>query len=153
MARRLEMSFIRTNPAATIPTFGHEDDVCCDLYLPEEFIIQPHSFRKVPLGLIALPPDGYHFQIYLRSSTPIRYPGLILGNHVGIVDPSFVGPQDELTLLLYNSSGEMIKLKQEERIAQLRLVKNLRATIRELSYEEYRGLERRNRGGCGSTGR
>jgi dUTP pyrophosphatase len=150
LAEGQEAFFIKIHPDAMIPTYGTELSACCDLSLPENHYIWPSYTNIYPTGLIAIPPQGWHWQIYLRSSTPTKYPGLILANHVGIVDSDYCGLEDELKLILSNIGERELFIPQHVRIAQMRLVPNARPEIRELSYEEAK--LGRSRGGFGSTG-
>lgn len=142
--------FCKLHPDAVIPEYKTEKSACCDLYLCRSVHIKPWETTLVPLGLIAVPPQGSHWEIYLRSSTPIKYPGLHLANGTGIIDEDYQGPNDELALLLENESNEIIELPKHSRIAQMKLEINVRpATIEEIAYEQLG--QRQSRGGFGST--
>ncbi len=144
--------FSKKDPRAIIPSYKSEKAAACDLYLIDDHIINANSTKIVPLGLIAIPPYGYHWNIYLRSSTGIRYPGLILSNCIGVIDSDYCGPEDELKLILRNTSNTNYQLASYERLAQMELVQNTRPDIRELDYEELQRRYRQSRGGLGSTG-
>lgn len=155
--------FKRISEGATLPSYGTDEAACCDLYLSEELQLDAGQTAFGHTGLVAIPPKGYHWQIYLRSSAPRNHPGLILANHVGIVDSDYSGPEDEIKLLLTNMSMNHIYLSKGERVAQMRLVENVRPEIEELKDSEEKdegtgrrrgaGLRSRSRGGFGSTGK
>lgn len=143
--------FVKLHTNAIIPKFGSHQAAGCDLYLPDPVTLDPYEYKIIPLGIIAIPPEGWHFMIYLRSSAPIRYPGLILMNHVGIIDSDYIGPQDEIKLALSNYNRDnTLSIKAGERIVQMCLVENVRPEIEEIMYDQI--TFRRSRGGFGSTG-
>jgi dUTP pyrophosphatase len=146
-----EAYFVKLHKDARIPEYKTAGSAACDLIIPQDFTLLPRAFELIGTGLICVPPPGYHWHIYLRSSAPMKYPGLILANCVGIIDSDYCGPQDELKLILLNQAYDrVLHFPAGVRIAQMRLVQNLRPSkIKEMSYEE---LRQRSRGGFGSTG-
>lgn len=146
--------FYKTHPDAILPTYGTSQSAGMDLYLIKDIYIYPGEKLLVSLGLIVVPPENYHFEIVLRSSTPLKYPGLILLNSIGIIDSDYCGPEDELKLSLGNIEerhGRCVEIPKHTRIAQMLLRPNIRTEIQEIKYEEIRSLQ--SRGGFGSTGR
>jgi dUTP pyrophosphatase len=143
--------FVKLHTNATIPKFGSRLAAGADLYLPNPVILRPREYELISLGIIAIPPEGWHFMIYLRSSAPVRYPGLTLMNHVGIIDSDYTGPNDEIKLALLNHSVDnTLRINAGERIAQMCLVEDVRPNIEEITYDQV--AFRRSRGGFGSTG-
>lgn len=144
--------FTKLREDAVIPVSQKPDSVGFDLYLPDTVELQPLTPTLVPLGLVAKPSIGYYWDCYLRSSVGRNYPGLFLANHVGIIDPDYTGPSDELALNLINMSPHVITIEKGVRLAQLVLRPALKPErIIEVPYEEI--LRRRPRGGWGSTGK
>lgn len=143
--------FIRTHPNAVLPTFGSRLAACCDITLPETVVLNAGECKLVSTGFIAIPPLGWHWHIYLRSSAPIRYPGLILANCTGIIDSDYIGPNDNIKLILLNQNKNiLLEIEQGKKIAQMRLVQNVRPKIEEITHAQ--AEFRRSRGGFGSTG-
>jgi deoxyuridine 5'-triphosphate nucleotidohydrolase len=146
-----EAFFVKKNPEAIAPVYKSRLAACADIALPVDIVIRPREVDVYKTGLIVIPPQGWHWHVYLRSSIPIKYPGIVLANCVGIIDSDYIGPEDELGLVLLNQSGDRsYSIKAGERVAQMRLVPNARPTrFQELTYEQVQA--RRSRGGFGST--
>lgn len=101
---------------------------------------------KVRLGFSAKMPDGYHANVFPRSSTRERF-GVLLTNSVGNIDGKYCGESDEwMAEFLAIEDGYMA---QGDRILQFKLVKNEPKT----EFEFVESLEFENRGGYGSTGK
>lgn len=158
----LEIQFELLREGAKLPEFRKQGDVAADIYLPKEYHIYPlydaaHTYDPtyIRTGLRAKCPPGYHLEVYLRSSTPIKYPGLILANHVGLIDEGYCGPEDEICLVLANLSNATYTLSKGERIVQLKLEKTLQFApklIRKDKDNGQRTSSNHSRGGFGSTG-
>lgn len=150
----LKSKIVKIHPNAVIPQYHSELAACCDLTLCEDFYIYPGEQKLARTGLIVVPPNGYHWQIYPRSSLCKKHPGLLLANSVGMVDSDYCGPEDELFISIYNANenelfSQPITLKTGQRIAQMRLVQNVNCDFEEITLEE---LKKDSRGGFGSTG-
>lgn len=159
----VDCKFVKLNPLARIPNQAEEQAIGMDLFiLPSEESdqcrwIRANEIKILPTGLIGIPPIGYHYEILLRSSTPKRYPGLLLANHVGLIDPSYCGPEDELKVAFYNSTSQLMCLKNEDignkPLVQLVIRANIFGKAEELSMEKYKNMiySKQSRGGFGST--
>ena len=97
-------------------------------------------------GLIIEVPAGYFLGIFARSSTPLKR-GLIVANGVGIVDPDYSGPADEVMVQLLNVGETPAYIRKGDRVAQAIVLPAPRVT-----WEEVEELGRVERGGFGSTG-
>ena len=162
----VDIEFRKIHPAAIIPEYKTDGslgiDLCPITYKgsnrTETLYCQPYTITVARTGLgISHITEGFHAEVYLRSSTGIKYPGLILANHVGIIDTDYIGPEDELYLLLHNTNTQVIhKIEAGERIAQLVIRKSFKANISEFKNESGLSLGSRttgsSRGGLGSTG-
>jgi len=143
--------FVKLLPQVRLPQYKTELSVACDIYMPELTVLEPSQQVSARTGLICVPPRGYHAAIYLRSSTGLNYPGLTLVNAVGLIDGDYVGPEDELRLLLHNSSNNKYVIPAQSRLVQLKLEQLIQPTIiEEIKKDELQF--RQNRGGFGSTG-
>lgn len=149
----LSACFKRLHEDARLPTFGTPGSACCDLYILEDTEVPPGKMKFIRTGLVSMTPPGYHWELYLRSSAPRNHPGLILSNHVGIIDSDYCGPADEIKILITNMGVNTIYLDAGERIAQMKLVKNLEFMIGEEIADESLIEKSINRGGFGSTGK
>ena len=134
---------------SVLPEIKTEGSVGYDLSSHEDVRVTRtyrHEATEVHTGIAVEIPEGYHGQIYLRSSigknTKIR-----LANGTGIIDPDYRG---ELILLVENIGeyGEFIK--KGDRVAQLVLAPNVVFEV-----EEVKDLKetKRNTKGLGSTGK
>jgi dUTP pyrophosphatase len=83
--------------------------------------------------------------IYARSSLFEKH-GLTLANGVGVIDPDYSGPEDEILLSVWNPGDEEVILTAGARIAQGIVLQRPRVTWVE---GEAKGTDR---GGFGSTG-
>jgi dUTP pyrophosphatase len=91
-------------------------------------------------------PHGCFLAILARSSTPLKR-GLMVANGVGVVDPDYAGPDDEIKVQVVNFTAQEVVVRRGDRIAQGIFIPCVRA--------EWQEGETRNtsRGGFGSTGR
>lgn len=137
---------------AIIPKYESRLAACCDVHTLEDTVLRPREYLLVRTGLVCVPPEGWHWQLYLRSSTPIKFPGLILANCVGIIDSDYIGPEDELKLILLNQTVDRtLVIPKQTRVCQMRLTQNARPNqMLEATHEQIQ--LRRSRGGFGSTG-
>ena len=136
-----------------IPKKKRDTDIGWDVFLPSAQSISFGDFLFIPLKLIVKPPDGFYFQLHLRSSVPLNY-GLCIPNGVGVIDPSYCGPNDELGLMVYKFGyGKLDKegkslLVPGERICQLLLF----PIPPRVFFETGKNFYAESRGGFGSTG-
>lgn len=134
-------------PGGTAPTPGTTKSVGYDLSIAEDASIGARGVKLVGCGLIITPPEDAWIMIAARSSLHKR--GLVLANSVGIVDPDYCGPTDEIKLALMNVTDETVYVKQGDRLAQLIFMPRYEMyTWERVSLEERAA----DRGGFGSTG-
>jgi len=91
-------------------------------------------------------PRGMFLGIFARSSTPLKR-GLMVANGVGIVDPDYCGPEDEVKIAVLNFTQSPVRVAAGDRIAQGVFLPATRVT-----WEEVDGVRTESRGGFGSTG-
>lgn len=143
----MQVKIKRLDETLPLPTYQSAGAVGFDFCARERVIVKPQSLAVVPLNVIVQVPTGYLLLVALRSSTPLRK-SLLMPNGVGIIDQDYHGPTDELKVLVYNFSHQLIEVTRGERIAQGILVK-----IEKVSWQEaLQSLKETNRGGYGSTG-
>lgn len=136
---------IKTIDGAEMPKYGTAGAVAFDIAANADVYITGGTIGKVPTGLIVKPPPGYWLMITARSSTQKR--GLMLANNVGVVDPDYCGPEDQVYLSVWNFSGKGEHINRGDRIAQgILLPVTKRPEI--VSFEPTEA----SRGGFGSTG-
>ena len=81
-----------------------------------------------------------------RSSTPSKF-GIILANSMGIIDNSYSGDNDEWKFPAIAIRDTV--MEKGDRIAQFRIMKNQPR----IDFERVLHLNKKSRGGIGSTGR
>lgn len=145
----MKVQFFKKDQNATIPVKGTKKSVGYDLCVLEDTIINPFSIVLVKTGIVAIPPEGYYFDLVIRSSFPIKNKGIILANSIGIIDPDYSGIDDEIKIALFNTSSNSQIIPEKTRIAQLILRKYYEADIEEVL--DFSVLKN-TRGGFGSTG-
>lgn len=117
-----------------------------DLRAAESVDLRAGEFRLIPLGVAMELPKGYEAHVAPRSSTFKNF-GIIQTNHMGVIDSSYCGDNDQWYMPVYALRDTHIEVN--DRICQFRIVKNQP----KLAFEEVAVLENENRGGIGSTGR
>ena len=117
-----------------------------DLRAAADVELKAFEFKLIPLGIAMELPKGYEAHIVPRSSTFKNF-GIIQTNHMGIVDSSYCGDNDQWFMAAYALRDTKISLN--ERICQFRIMENQPKLI----FEEVPNLNPENRGGFGSTGK
>ena len=136
----------RLTPSATIPRYETAGAAGFDLSAAQDMTVQPGEVTLVPTGLvIEVPPDTF-LGVFARSSTPLRR-GLMVANGVGVVDPDYCGPEDEVKIEVYNFTARPVHIRAGDRIAQGILIPAVRVV-----WDEAADLQRESRGGFGATG-
>lgn len=115
-----------------------------DLYAREDVTIPTKSIALIPLNVIIKTPPGYVTLLLTRSSTHKK--GLMAANSVGIIDPDYSGPTDELQLLAYNFTDHDTTVQKLERIAQIIIVPTVSVNL------HVSQITGDSRGGFGTTG-
>ena len=117
-----------------------------DLRAAERVEIKKGEYYLIPLGVGMILPHGYEAHVLLRSSTLSKV-GIILANSMGIIDNSYSGDNDEWKFPVIAIRDTVIE--KGDRIAQFRIMKNQPR----IDFERVLHLNKKNRGGIGSTGR
>lgn len=116
-----------------------------DLRAAEDVTLLKGEFKLIPLGVGMILPDGYEVHIVPRSST-FKTWGIIQTNHMGVIDNSYSGDNDQWKFPAYATRDTVIK--KGDRICQFRITENQPGyditTVDKLNDE--------SRGGFGSTG-
>ncbi|MGN0158301.1 MAG: dUTP diphosphatase [Brotaphodocola sp.] len=117
-----------------------------DLRAAEDVVLKAGEFRLIPLGVAMELPKGYEAHIVPRSSTFKNF-GIIQVNHMGVIDETYCGDNDQWFFPAYALRDTKIHLN--DRICQFRIMEHQPA----ICFEEVTNLEHEDRGGHGSTGR
>lgn len=116
-----------------------------DLRCAQDMELKAGEYKLVPLGVAIQLPKGYEAHIVPRSSTFKNF-GIIMTNHMGIVDCTYCGDNDQWHMPAYALRDTVLAFN--DRICQFRIMENQP----ELLFEEVEELGNEDRGGFGSTG-
>lgn len=116
-----------------------------DLRAAEDVELKAGEFQLIPLGVGMILPDGYEAHLVPRSSTFKKF-GIIQTNHMGVIDNSYSGEEDEWKFSAFAIRDTMIH--KNDRICQFRIVKRQP----EIEFTVVEHLNDKSRGGFGSTG-
>lgn len=116
-----------------------------DLRVAEEVRLRPEQFKLIPLGVSMKLPEGYEAHIVPRSST-FKTWGIIQTNHMGVIDESYCGDDDQWMMPVLATRAVIIH--KNDRICQFRIVKKQPKIL----FQEVDSLGEESRGGFGSTG-
>jgi len=136
----------RLTPTAVMPRYETAGAAGFDLSASQDMTVQPGEVTLVPTGLVIEVPPNTFLGIFARSSTPIKR-GLMVANGVGVIDPDYCGPKDEVKIEVYNFTARPVHLKAGDRIAQGILIPTLG-----VEWDEAAELRTESRGGFGATG-
>ena len=125
-----------------------------DLYANKDMFIPEGSRAMIPLGVAMELPEGFEAHLAPRSST-FKTWGIIQTNHVGVIDHSYCGDNDQWHMPVYCLMGKDeyedqvgTWIHKGDKIAQFRIME-VQPTI---EFEEVEHLGNEDRGGFGSTG-
>jgi len=91
-------------------------------------------------------PTGHFLAIFARSSTPLKR-GLAVANGVGVIDPDYSGPNDEVMIQVLNFTKADVVVRRGDRLAQAIVLPAPR-----ISWNEVDEIREVTRGGFGATG-
>lgn len=117
-----------------------------DMRAAEDVELKAGEFRLIPLGVAMELPRGYEAHVVPRSSTFKNF-GIIQTNHMGVIDESYCGDNDQWFFPAYALRDTQIH--EGDRICQFRIMEHQPA----ITFEEVESLGHEDRGGHGSTGR
>ena len=116
------------------------------------------SNELIPVGFAMEIPAGFKANLLPRSSTYKKW-GIIFGNHVGQIDSSFCGNNDEWMV----NAIALIRttINAGDKIAQFEIIPSAKATMRQklkwlfsskIKFVQVASLNNNDRGGFGTTG-
>lgn len=117
-----------------------------DLRAAQDVTLAAGEFKLIPLGIAMELPDGYEAHVVPRSSTFKNF-GIIQTNHMGVIDESYCGDNDQWFFPAYALRDTQIHAG--DRICQFRIMEHQPR----IEFEEVETLGNKDRGGHGSTGR
>ena len=144
---RVQVRITRLIDSVALPGYQTPGSAGFDLAASVPMTIEPGQVALVPTGLVIEVPSGHFLGVFARSSTPLKR-GLMVANGVGIVDPDYCGPSDEIKIEVYNFTAAPVRIEAGDRLAQGVLMPFARA-----EWDEQTSARRTSdRGGFGSTG-
>ncbi len=117
-----------------------------DLRAAEDVSLKAGEFKLIGLGVAMKLPAGYEAHIVPRSSTFKNF-GVIQTNHMGVVDESYCGDNDEWKFAALAVRDTEIHVN--DRICQFRIMEHQPQIV----FDEVDALGGADRGGFGSTGK
>ena len=142
----MRLKIKRLDSTISLPAYGTDEAAGFDLAAAHDITIHPRQIALVRTGLVIEVPTGHCLAIFARSSTPLKR-GLIVANGVGIVDPDYSGPNDEVMVQVLNVTDAAVAVRRGDRLAQGIILPAPRVTWHEVT--EIREV---TRGGFGATG-
>jgi dUTP pyrophosphatase len=142
----MRLKIRRLDSTLPLPAYGTGEAAGFDLAAAHDVVIAPQRIALVRTGLVIEVPSGYFLAIVARSSTPLKR-GLVVSNGVGVIDPDYSGPEDEVMIQLLNITGAEVQVRRGDRLAQGIVLPAPRVT-----WEEVADIRAASRGGFGSTG-
>ena len=113
-----------------------------DLRAAEEVELKKGEFALIPLGVAMELPRGYEAHVVPRSSTFKNF-GIIQTNHMGVIDETYCGDNDQWFFPAYALRDTVIHTG--DRICQFRIMEHQPA----IEFEEAPELGHEDRGGHG----
>lgn len=116
-----------------------------DLRSAEDVSLKAGEFKLIPLGVAMELPVGYEALVVPRSSTFKNF-GIIQTNHVGVIDESYCGDDDQWYMPVQAVMDT--EIHTNDRICQFRIIKHQPQIV----FVDVDKFNNTNRGGFGSTG-
>jgi dUTP pyrophosphatase len=142
----MRLKIRRLDPTIPLPSYGTDEAAGFDLTAAADVTVAPGQVALVRTGLVIEVPTGHFLGIFARSSTPLKR-GLLVANGVGVVDPDYSGPNDEIMVQVLNFTAAEVHVARGDRLAQGVVLPAPRVT-----WEEVADIRPVTRGGFGATG-
>jgi dUTP pyrophosphatase len=142
----MRLKITRLDPTLPLPGYGTSEAAGFDLAASHDIVVQPGQIALVRTGLIIEVPTGHFLGIFARSSTPLKR-GLLVANGVGVIDPDYSGPNDEVMVQVLNFTQAEVRVQRGDRLAQGIVLPAPRVT-----WDEVTAIRSTTRGGFGATG-
>jgi dUTP pyrophosphatase len=113
----LTLRITRIHPDALLPGYQTAQSAGFDLASVADVTVEPGRVALVPTGLVIQVPFRMFLGIFARSSTPLKR-GLMVANGVGVIDPDYCGPEDEVKIAVMNFTDDPVTVRSGDRIAQ-----------------------------------
>ena len=142
----MRLKIRRLDSTIPLPAYGTDEAAGFDLAAAHDVLFGPREIALVRTGLVIEVPTGHCLAIFARSSTPLKR-GLQVANGVGIIDPDYNGPADEVMIQVLNFTDAGVQVRRGDRLAQGIILPAPR-----VRWEEVEAIRPVTRGGFGATG-
>jgi dUTP pyrophosphatase len=142
----MRLKIRRLDPGVPLPSYGTGESAAFDLAAAHDLAVPPRGIALVRTGLVIEVPSGYFLGIFARSSTPLKR-GLIVANGVGVIDPDYCGPSDEVMIQVLNVTDREVWVQRGDRLAQ-----GIVLAAPRVQWDEVADIRPAARGGFGATG-
>ena len=142
----MRLKIRRLDSTVSLPAYGTGESAGFDLAAAHNVTVAPRQIVLVRTGLVIEVPSGYFLGILARSSTPLKR-GLLVANGVGVIDPDYSGPNDEVMIQVLNITDHDVTIARGDRLAQGIVLPAPRVT-----WDEVTEIREVTRGGFGATG-
>jgi dUTP pyrophosphatase len=142
----MRLNIKRLDSTIPLPAYGTDEAAGFDLAAAHDMTIKPRAIALVRTGLIIEVPTGHCLAIFARSSTPLKR-GLQVANGVGVIDPDYNGPADEVMIQVLNFTDAEVHVRRGDRLAQGIILPAPR-----VRWNEVQEVRQVTRGGFGATG-
>lgn len=142
----MRLKIKRLDPTISLPSYGTDEAAGFDLAAAHDVVVPSGRITLVRTGLIIEVPSGHCLAIVARSSTPLKR-GLQVANGVGIIDPDYSGPDDEVMIQVLNFTNADVQVRRGDRLAQ-----GIVLPAPRVEWSEVAEIRDATRGGFGATG-
>jgi dUTP pyrophosphatase len=142
----MRLKIRRLDSTVALPAYGTHESAGFDLAASHDLVVVPRQIALVRTGLVIEVPPGHFLGIFARSSTPLKR-GLLVANGVGVIDPDYSGPNDEIMIQVLNVTEHDVRISRGDRLAQ-----GIVLAAPRVSWEEVGEIRDVTRGGFGATG-
>ncbi|PIR70009.1 MAG: dUTP diphosphatase [Candidatus Niyogibacteria bacterium CG10_big_fil_rev_8_21_14_0_10_46_36] len=136
----------RIDKTLPLPVYQTTGAAAFDLYARTDTVVEPQSLAYIPTNLIIESPQNHVLILASRSSSPKK--GLLIPHGIGVIDSDYCGDSDEILFQVLNFTDAPVTIQRGDRIGQGMFVRLSRA----LSWDEQESMDKKSRGGFGSTG-
>jgi dUTP pyrophosphatase len=142
----MRLKIRRLDSTVALPAYGTDESAGFDLAAAHDIVVPARQIVLVRTGLVIEVPTGHFLGIFARSSTPLKR-GLVVSNGVGVIDPDYSGPNDEVMIQVLNVTDGPVEVRRGDRLAQGIVLPAPRVT-----WQEVTEIRAATRGGFGATG-
>jgi len=143
----MKVKIKKLHPNITLPQYHTAESAGFDIAASADTTVPMGEVAKIPTGLVIAAPKGHFLLISARSSLALKK-GLMMANGIGVVDPDYAGPNDEIHIIVHNFTKQDVEVKKGERLAQGIFF----LPVEQAEWQEVEQLRQTDRGGIGSTG-